>query len=404
MIGSLTERHHLPMVAPAAILRGVGRVHSDVCPASFFRFAGQFAEECRPRGIVDALGKTMIVNHAVDMHVFDTDHPKSVYNLPRLLMGEVISSKGDTFVDSSYNLAMLLALRGTLSKLAMFALNFRQGFFFFTEKAGVSYLFTCGKSRKRLESHVNAYVGKEFRQTFRFTFYREGSIPLASTASLDSERFDLASHGAMQNNLDVSYARKSQLALLVDLEAKLRIGEAIVAIFATETGEAGFLTSFTPSEKGFKSKVNTNRNILQNLGMHTVQGGTFLFQHGIGGLLPIARERFALVFIGRLAHFKQVVIQPTAFIQGLVKHRFLLFRGINPILKHLTHVHMLDLNCSSVKRWSLPHPSAMKGRPIHPRLESTGLSGPSTVNALIARSSSLKDLLKYNRQRCSLHV
>ncbi|HET7638341.1 MAG TPA: hypothetical protein VFK47_06310, partial [Ktedonobacteraceae bacterium] len=54
------------------------------------------------------------------------------------------------------------------------------------------------------------------------------------------------------------------------------------------------------------------------------------------------------------------------------------------------HVHMLDLNCSRVKRWSLPHPSAMKGRPIHPRLESTGLSGPSTVNALIARSSSLK--------------
>ncbi len=380
MIGSLTEGHHLPMVAPAAILRCIGRIDSDVFPASFFRFAGQFAEECRPRGIVDALGHTMIVNHAVDMQVFYTDHPKSVYNLPRLLMGEVISSKGDTFVDSSYHLAMLLSLRGTLSKLAMFALNFRQGFFFLAKEARVSNFFSGREHGKRFQPDINTNLSRNFWQAFRITLNRERSIPLAGTAPSNSERFDLAMYRAVQDHLDMPNARGIQLALLINLKTALRVGERVVAISTTETRKARGLISLVPSEESFEGQINTNGYILKDLRMDGVEGGAFLFQYWIGGLLPIARKRRALLLIGLLALFQQVVIQPTALKECFVEFGFLLLCWIDPIQQRFTHVHILNLNATDVNRWDMPHPSALKGWPIHPRLESTGLSGPLDGN------------------------
>jgi hypothetical protein len=74
MIDSLTQRHLLPMVTPAALLRRIGQVDFHQLSASFFRFARQLREKGRPSGICNAFGKTMVVNHAVDVQVLDTDH------------------------------------------------------------------------------------------------------------------------------------------------------------------------------------------------------------------------------------------------------------------------------------------------------------------------------------------
>jgi len=40
LVCSHIQRHHLPMMAPAAILTRVGRIDCNVFPASLFRFAG----------------------------------------------------------------------------------------------------------------------------------------------------------------------------------------------------------------------------------------------------------------------------------------------------------------------------------------------------------------------------
>ena len=61
------------MSTGAARLTRIGRIDFDERSASFFRFARELGKECRPRGICNALGKTMIVNHAVDLQVFDTE-------------------------------------------------------------------------------------------------------------------------------------------------------------------------------------------------------------------------------------------------------------------------------------------------------------------------------------------
>src|SRR2546421_12534152 len=105
MIGTLTQRHLLPMMTPAAILTRVGRIHSYVFPASFFRFAGQFAEKFRPGCIVNALSQAMIMRHAVDMQVFDADDAVGIDNLSALLVREIVASEGDPLMHTCHSFA-----------------------------------------------------------------------------------------------------------------------------------------------------------------------------------------------------------------------------------------------------------------------------------------------------------
>src|SRR5947209_19871342 len=108
MIHALRERHLLPMVTPAAILGCIGRIHFDEGSPSFFRFGGQTRKELRPRGIGNALGKTMVMNHTVDMQVLDTDGAEAINNLAAFLMREVVSSERNAFMHTSDSAAVLL--------------------------------------------------------------------------------------------------------------------------------------------------------------------------------------------------------------------------------------------------------------------------------------------------------
>src|SRR5437763_261570 len=107
MIGSLRQRHLLPMCAPAAILRRIGRVDLEELSASFFRFAGQLGEKGRPCRVTDAFRQTMIMNHPVDRQVFNGNDAESVNDGTRLLMSEIVAPELDPLVNTSYDLAML---------------------------------------------------------------------------------------------------------------------------------------------------------------------------------------------------------------------------------------------------------------------------------------------------------
>src|SRR5450755_4300651 len=148
MIDTLRERHLLSMVAPAAILRRRGRIDGDEGSPSFFRFGGHSIKELRPGRVTDTLGKAMVMHHAVDVQVLHTDHPETVYDLARLLMGEVITSEPNPLMNTRYDFAMLPTLRCALCQRGMFALYPCQCLFFRAKELGVHNLFSIGKGRE----------------------------------------------------------------------------------------------------------------------------------------------------------------------------------------------------------------------------------------------------------------
>src|ERR1051326_684852 len=117
------ERYLLSMSTPVTCLTGIGRVDFDKLSASLFRFARQFAQKLRPRGIGNALGQTMVMNHAVHLKVFDTDHTVAVDDLAAFLMGEIISTELHPLVYPGDNLAVLASLRRALHQFSMLALD-----------------------------------------------------------------------------------------------------------------------------------------------------------------------------------------------------------------------------------------------------------------------------------------
>ena len=212
------------MVTPAAILRCVGRVDFDTRSASFFRFARQSLNKPCPRGIVNAFGKTMIVNHAVHVKIFYTDHTKSVYDLSRLLVGEVIPSERDTLMHTSDNLAMFSALRCPFRKFGVRALDTDQGLLFLAEKAGIRYLFCIGKRSEGLESNINTHLGSDFWQPLGLTLDRETHIPFASPALVNGTGLHRALERAMIDHLDRANFREGHTVIMRDAEPALRVG------------------------------------------------------------------------------------------------------------------------------------------------------------------------------------
>ena len=350
MIHALTQRHLLPVVTPAAILTRIGRVDLHTLSASFFRFARQFAKELRPRCVVNALGKAMVKGHALHVQVFNADYPETVDNTAGLLVSEIVAPKLDTLMHPRNNFAMFPPLRRTFGLLRVLALDFGQSLLFLAEKAGIGYFFTRAERGKGLESYVYSDLGRHCGQAFRFALARETHVPLAGRTASDATGFHLALHRPVIDHLDTANLGKRHTVIMGETKAALREGEAIVSTLTLETGETRVLGVLSDSsEECLEGQVNAQRNVLQDLGMHSSEGRTFLLQNRKRLVLLKTGERNTVSFIGRLAHFQQVVIEPTTLFKGFVELLLLLLGRIDAILKHFQHARIICLDCSVVK-------------------------------------------------------
>jgi hypothetical protein len=270
MVDTFTERHGLPVAAAAAILTRVGWVHSSILPASFFRFAGQLPEELRPRGIMNALRKAMVMRHALDMQVFDSNDAELIHNPTALLMGEVVTSKLDTLMDTRNHLAMCASLWRALSKLSVLALDLCQRFLLLAKEARIRNLSTSGEGSKRLESYVNPDVCRCFWKAFRLALAGKRDIPFARAASLNGAHLELALERPMIGHLDAANLGETHPIIMGDAKPRLREGERIIAMCATKTRETRLLGMVTCSAKeGLKGQVDAYGHILQHLRMNS---------------------------------------------------------------------------------------------------------------------------------------
>ena len=205
----------------------------------------------------------MMANQPVHRQVFDTDHSEMVNDLSTVLMGEIIPSELNAFMDPGNDFAVLLALLCAYGKLGVLALDFGQGLFFLAEKAGVLDLFPSRKRREGFQADINAHLLTTCWQALGFALDREAGIPLAGTALVDGERFDLACDGSMIDHLDAAHFGERQPIIMRDAEARLWEGKRVMAVLALETGIAWLLCVLTKTPKErFEGEIDTHSHIL----------------------------------------------------------------------------------------------------------------------------------------------
>src|SRR5258706_547168 len=210
MIGTLRERHLLPMSTPATRLRCIGRVDLDHLPASTFRLARQLSKERRPGSVTDRFRQTMVVNHALHFQIFDTNNAKVVDHTAALLVGEVLPTPGDTLMHTSNRLAMFAPLWRTFRQLGMLPLDFGKCLLFGPKEARIFYFLSIRERSKRLESNINAYGGRGLRQVLRFYLARKGSVPFADVALVGREGFVLSPGRTMVDHFGVADLREAR--------------------------------------------------------------------------------------------------------------------------------------------------------------------------------------------------
>lgn len=350
MIRTLTERHLLPMPTPATGLRRIGGIDSYQLSASLFRFTRELVEECRPRHIADRFCQTMVMNHSVHIQVFYTDNAKLVGNLSAVLMGKVFAPPCNALIHSGNSLMMFASLWRSFGQFTVLALDFGKRLFLRLKEAGIANLLPVRKRSKGFQTNVNTHSVGVLWQTLWFYFTGETSVPFAGRAPADSAGFRDARQVSVKNDLDAANLGENDL-FIRDLTATrdLRECNAVVASAPLEARVARFFASLTAPKECFKSQIDTYGYILQNLRVHTTQGGSFLFQYRVCADLPITRQSLAGLSVSVTTLFQQVIIQPATLFKNSVKAFLLLLRWINSILKHFMHSPIICINSTVVK-------------------------------------------------------
>lgn len=142
---------------------------------------------------------------------------------------------------------------------------------------------------------------------------------MADTAN--GTRFDVGVNEAVLTNGDIANLGQSQFAL-VEAKAALGVGERIVTV-AFDAGEPWGLTRLNPTEKGVKSKVNANGDVLQDLAVDIGQFRVFLFPLWERGLLLYFGRRLAQYVVVMLAPVQEAVVDLSAGFQRLRQGRLL---------------------------------------------------------------------------------
>jgi len=182
-VDPLRKRHLLAVSAAVTLLRGVGGVDLHDSSTGAFSLEEEKCEEQRPTGVGDGLGKAMVVNHPVHFQVFDGDEPEPVNDSPGGLIGEVVASERNPFVNPGNGLASLPPFRCPFLGLGELPLHLRQFLFIGAEESGIVDRFTvrsggqCGRRRQpNIDTHLKSVGGK---QGWLGNLTRKADVPLA---------------------------------------------------------------------------------------------------------------------------------------------------------------------------------------------------------------------------------
>ena len=337
----LRKWYGLTMPAFRAILASVGGIHSDELSTSIFSFVCKTRYELSPRCISEAFCETVIMHHVIDTEVFNCYYTEAVDDRPTQLVRKIGPPISDTFVNMRNDFLRLDSLHSSLLKLAHLPLGLGKRFLVCPKKPWIGDLFSSRQSSEGCKTNINTHSLIGFGKCYRFRFAREAGIPLICGTSADSEGFNITSDRSMELDLNVTDLRQPEPAIN-EGKSPLRISETVVSIGTTKSRIARCFACLGAPKESLKSKVDSNGDVLKDLAMDCIQGRPLLLQLRQCSLLFIQRNRLLISFPKILALLKKVVIQPAAFLKGMLHRSLLTERRIQPIFKtSLTHKNIL---------------------------------------------------------------
>lgn len=271
-----TATHELGLIHPVCLLgmptdiaalagiSGVNRLHSF--PGAFC-LESEYLEELTPSNVMNTAGQ-IPASQTTDVQIFVGDQVIFVDQSAGLFVAKIqpltahlamnLSDHSHGFLSTAAAL-VLFATHGTLCHT-----QFLHGVL---KVSGVVHKLPIGGGEKMCRSHVNADALPGPGKQLRFDFADVADVPLPAVVD-DRRRLDLAFQRSAQPETDVAdLAEVRRAAILSHAEARLRVGEGIVAVTSLEAGKARLLTSFDAPEERLIRLFQSLQNVLQHLGV-----------------------------------------------------------------------------------------------------------------------------------------
>src|SRR5579875_369836 len=314
----------------------------------------------------------MVVEHAIDRQVFNSDQIVLVDDAPTLLMREGGPAPRNTLMHTRHRLATFLAFRRALLRFGEFLLHTSKSFLVGAEEARIGNLLARREGSKSRQTNINPHLASGLRQRRGISHLtRKTNVPLAGCRDRDRGRLGRAFKRAVVDDLQVAHMRHMQSVVLQSHAAvrQLGVGETRIASFASETREARGFPLLDATEERLKRQINAHGHVLQDLRVGDLQRRTLFFERRQVRLLLVQRERLLVAFPGGLTLFEQVVIKPTTLVERLEQDGLLRWRQIQSVLEGFTHIIYMYR--------STKHTRMSSGGPFIPMRRTQGPSGPT---------------------------
>lgn len=299
----LGQRHLLPMSTGGTSLGRIGRIHSRKLTPGTLSLVREKREELRPRRITDASIHAPVRVHFVDRNVFYEDSSILIDDLSGFLMSKVISFESDSFMDLRHFLFDFPSFRRSFLLKFQFPLRLRESFCAFLKKLWVLNRSSIGKKGERLYSHINSDRNRIGWKNFIGNIIaRQHQPPFSSGGFENGAGFDLSLDRTMKDNANRSNLGKPESFPCQGASGfPLRKSQRRILPFSLESWASRLFAVFNSSEKGLKSQIHPNGNILKYLRMNLSEIRTMRFKIRKCLYLVIQRFRNTVVPIRHLS-------------------------------------------------------------------------------------------------------
>ena len=353
---TLRQGHWLPVSASAACLRCVGRVNRREHSTSFYRFVVGHGEELRPSCIRNALCKATVVNHPVDVQVFNENSSISVNDFAGFLMKKVLAFEPNALVNSGDDLTTFEPFRSTLRFFGKFALDFCKPLLFLLEKAGILHRVSIRERSKSVKANIDTDGVIPFRKNSWLDFAGESHIPFAGGSPENGSRFGVSVKRPVLNKFNVTdFINEEPPTLDGATRRDLRKCKTVIAKFPSKTWISRILIGLHSSKESFESKVDSNSDILKHLTVNALKLRPRLFEsRKVPRLIVIADICFC-AFPRIFSFCQEMIVKPSAFLKNILKGFCLLLgreNSVSVIFKHSLYVSLNVLAKSTVFRFT----------------------------------------------------
>ena len=321
----LTLRESLfdSITASATILRSeAGRNFHKLTPgACCLGFSYQF--EGIPSRISYTFSQMMIFQQSGYIQIFKGNSVVSFHQLERFFMMEISALTRNFLMllcDKAFSFLSIFAFQLLASKIA---LGFLQLALCFAEQFRVINHLAIGERGKVFDANINSGSLACLGIVWRTVFINSEDHKPAISLTLDRAGFDRSFNWAREKDFDFTYFGQMKLIagkIITAFAARLRIGKAVVSIFAFEAREAGFFRAFLNTAKEIIHRsIESLQNVLNNLGIYFLQISACLFNlRQLLGLILVGNRDLGMAV--SVASFLQArIIKLATNIQSIVK-------------------------------------------------------------------------------------